>query len=141
MAGASARLPEAAEAEDGVLANALLESVLLHARALADFFVLDRGYPTDIKRTDFAPAWTPQPADAAQRVQDNYRDLDKHLAHLTWARVEAAQPPWSYLDIVTDLAGIADRWWRHLHKADSDLAAVLRPQVFEALQTARRLED
>ena len=55
-----AQLVDASDvSEDGVAANAFLESMLLHARSLTDFFVRTSRYASDIRRTDFAPEWKP----------------------------------------------------------------------------------
>jgi hypothetical protein len=105
---------------DGVTQNAYQESMLLHARALADFLVLERGYDTDIRRTDFAPQWQPQPEDAADRVRTHARRLDKYLAHLTWERTDPESAVWDY-DIAADLLSIADRWGQHLRDSRPDL--------------------
>jgi hypothetical protein len=56
---------------DGVSSNAYLESMLLHARALAEFLVLSRSRPSDIRRQDFAASGRPhlsRPSPDSQRT-------------------------------------------------------------------------
>ena len=111
---------------DGVASNAYLESMLLHARALAEFFVLSRSRPTDIRRWDFADEWTPTPAEAVTRLTDHVPTLDRHLSHLTWERVEAGTPLWEYHGVADDVLTIAFAWLDHLNKTDSTMGSVLR---------------
>lgn len=120
--------------EVGARQNAYLESTLLHARSLADFFVRDSGRRADIRRIDFADEWTPEPNDAVRRVVGTYNDLNKHLAHLTWDRVADAGPTqWSPVVLVTDIVHIADAWSRHLAGTDHELFVHFRPHVAAAL--------
>ena len=132
MAEASSRIRSGRLAKDDVAANAFLESMLLHARSAADFFVMTRGYPTDIRRTDFAPERNPQPTDAVKRIRAHVRLMDKHLAHLTWERLDNASPAWDYNDIADDILAVADRWSVHLRSSDPGLDATFRPFVVSA---------
>jgi hypothetical protein len=59
MAETSSRIRSGRLAKDGVSANAFLESMLLHARAATDFFIMDLRRSSDIQRTEFAPEWIP----------------------------------------------------------------------------------
>lgn len=129
MAEASSRIRSGRLAKDGVAANAFLESMLLHARATTDFFVMTRGYQSDIRRTDFAPEWNPEPTDAVERIRAHVRLIDKHLAHLTWERLDNASPVWDYYDVADDILAVADRWSVHLCSRDPGLHATFRPLV------------
>ena len=132
MAEASSRIRSGRLAKDDVAANAFLESMLLHARSAADFFVMTRGYPTDIRRTDFAPERNPEPTDAVERIRVHVKLIDKHLAHLTWERLDNASPAWDYNDIADDILAVADRWSVHLRSSDPGLDATFRPFVVSA---------
>ena len=91
LAETSRRIGAAKRDADTVATNAYLESMLFHARALSDFFVLERGFRSDIRRTDFGSAdWQPGPAEAVARIRANAPVIDKRLAHLTWERVVGA---------------------------------------------------
>jgi hypothetical protein len=127
-------LPDATN-QDLVNRHACLESELLHARALTDFFIKTTNFKTDIRRTDFAQEWEPAPALAVQRI-DSHDNLLDSLAHLTWEPVQAAQA-WNYPEIAKDLADIADAWSTHLGRDRQDmpeLYATFRPFVHDALQ-------
>ena len=136
MAAASNRIRSSKQAGDGVGANAYLESMLLHARALADFFVhTKRGFPSDIRRTDFTDTdWEPAPAELVARIKVNSPVIDKHLAHLTWERVDDDPQEWHYPDVAADLVAVADKWSAHLCATNPDLYPMFRPLVFRALQ-------
>jgi hypothetical protein len=139
MAHASDRLRQAQLADDdGMTQNAYLESALLHARALTAF-LLRRSKPgSDIRRTDFAPEWTPTPPEAVKRLNDHYLLLHKYLAHLTWERVSKDAPVWDYPNIATDVIDVADAWSAHLESADRPMWEVLRPHVLLARRTLTR---
>ena len=138
MAAASKRLAAATSDGDGIAANAFLESMLLHARALIAFFLHD-GRKDDIRRTDFAPDWTPLPVPAVANAYEAYPLLNKYLAHLTWQRVSPAAPEWNYPTIAADVASIADYWCRHVADTNHSLAMKFRPYVAVAVMAAWRL--
>jgi hypothetical protein len=132
MAEASSRIRSGGLAGDDVAANAFLEAMLLHARATTDFFVMTRGYQSDIRRTDFAPEWNPEPIGAVARIRAYVGLIDKHLAHLTWERLDSASPAWDYYNIADDILAVADRWSVHLRSSDPGLDAIFRPLVVSA---------
>jgi hypothetical protein len=84
---------------DAVAEIAYLESMLIHARSLIEFLARNRIRPTDLHRDDFlsAPSWNLPEADK-NRCDSYYRDMSKHLAHLTRDRLhewpEATPPEW-----------------------------------------------
>jgi len=115
----------------GVVENALIESVLVHARQLIDFLIRElpqKPRLDEILRTDFASEWMPQPADAVGRLNGKeFRDLlNKHLAHLTWARVGPEPPEWYYGQIAEDINSVAEEWAKHLRQVDPELAQVIQ---------------
>jgi len=116
LAETSRRIRAAQRDADTVATNAYLESMLFHVRALSDFFVLTkRGFPSDIRRTDFGSAdWQPGPADAVARIRANAPVIDKRLAHLTWERVVGAPHEWRYTEVAADLVAVAEEWSVHL---------------------------
>jgi hypothetical protein len=128
MMAATAAKRAAADADapvDDTIRDALLESMLLHARTLTDFFVRPSGQRTDIRHDDFtpeAPKWTPAPRDAADRARAAIPAMNKHLAHLTWERVEDGKQGWQPGTIVQDLMQIAEAWCDHLAQHDADIA-------------------
>jgi hypothetical protein len=98
--------------------NAYLECTLLHARALEEFLVLPvarRRWPKDMIRTEFAPEWVPRPSEAVARLEARRDIVNKHLAHLTWARVDYPEPPeWRFIEITDDVVAVARAWVEHV---------------------------
>ena len=120
--------------EDPMAQNAFLESALLHARTLTAFFIKKRSHASDIHRTDFAPEWSLEPADAVKRLDDRYLLLHKYLAHLTWERVSKDAPIWNYPNIASDILNVAEAWASHLELADKSMGDGFRPHVLLARQ-------
>lgn len=139
VVGASAAVPaNTSDVTVGARSNAFLESGLLHARALYEFLIADhdKPRPDDMLRTDFAPEWTPSPLDAVARLNSSPRMLNKHLAHLTWERIENAGPPWTYKQVAQDILDVASAWADHVRLTTSEtrLVAALRPHIMFAQQ-------
>jgi hypothetical protein len=100
MAGAALRIDSAT---DGTTHDALLESTLLHARNLLEFLgVRDRNRGLDISATDFVADWSLDP-ETRRNLGKRLDAIDKHLAHLSWARVNDMPQRWPYPAIVRDL--------------------------------------
>jgi len=118
-------------AEGGVLRveerNAYLESLLLHARALHEFLLgrLDKARGTDIVRTDFGPDWDPLAAGEDPRVRSAAEylaaavpDMNWHLAHLTWTRVDVGPPVvWTPAEVAHAAAVLLGGWAQHVDRA------------------------
>jgi hypothetical protein len=89
-------------AEDSPTQNALLESTLLHARALIEL-LLGTGKPNDIRAGDIAPGW-PLPTGAARTaLKQRKLAIDRHLSHLTWTRVDDGKAVWPYPHLVREV--------------------------------------
>lgn len=111
-------------ARDGVEHNAYLEACLLHARNLFEFLVAERSSPRldDLLTTDFTSTeWSAQEElpYAVQRLKAAREDLNKHLSHLTWVRVDdGAQPQWTPLQMAHDIAEVVGSWAAHVRLHD-----------------------
>jgi hypothetical protein len=68
-------------------ASAFVESFLLHARVLRDFFCRERLKPDDVIASDFVAEWARPPASDYSYITAQKDRLDKALAHLTTTRV------------------------------------------------------
>src|SRR3990170_4482738 len=68
-------------------ASALVESFLIHARVLRDFFCRGRQKPDDVIAGDFVSGWTQQTVSDYSYISAQKDRLDKALAHLTTTRV------------------------------------------------------
>jgi hypothetical protein len=104
--------------------NAYVEVVLLHARGLLEFLTRDGTRDDDMLRSEFAAPWSPSTLGeraAMKRLEDAKPDMDKHLAHLTWRRVdETDKHSWTYLQIAQDSITLARGWAKHLAAEEGD---------------------
>ncbi|HEY7225238.1 MAG TPA: hypothetical protein VH561_16825 [Micromonosporaceae bacterium] len=122
----------------GVVYNALLESALIHTRALADFFIRPPGsYGDDMRRTDFAEEWDPSPSEDVAQIEGALTPINKYLAHLTWRRVQKQQ--WEIVGATRAIVRIADAWSKHLSAHDAELHAHFRPSVANAFKAIEGL--
>jgi len=86
-------------AADGVAVNACLEACLGHARALIEFLGGRKGRPTDIRAEQYAPSFAP-----SSSLSRWVPLIDRHLAHLSWARaLEVSSPQWDLKALVDDV--------------------------------------
>lgn len=69
--------------DDATTKNAVLESFLIHARALTDFFQNKKTRSTDIVVGDFLDDWS---VDVADWLREERQRIDKEIAHLTTER-------------------------------------------------------
>lgn len=92
--------------------NAFLEASLLHGRNLIEFLL---GRPkgrhrSDMAPDDFAGNWQPQPGPAVERLRDRLDGIDKHLAHLSWERVDwikgSGAQYWNYPEMADDVLAV-----------------------------------
>jgi hypothetical protein len=112
MAGAAIRIDNA---PDEATHDSHLESTLLHARNLIEFLIgaqIGRGRTTDVRAQVFVPQWAMDDA-AVSALGDRLGVIDKHLAHLTWARVSEGKQLWPYPGIVREIV----EHMREYHKA------------------------
>lgn len=121
--------------------NAYLESCLLHARSLLEFFLSGSRRQDDMRPEDFGPPWTPDPGpvgDSAQRLSDSRVLFNKHLAHLSWARVDGEpEQEWFFIQIACDVFTLTAAWCRHLETSHRD-APWREPMVLrEDVEVAR----
>lgn len=117
---------------DPMAGNAYIDSAALHARALIDFFINSKGFKSDIRRTEFAPDWTPAPEGAVDRIERDGWMLNKYLAHLTWERAIPSGQTWNYPDLTEDVLDIAEAWCAHLAATDVDLSDYFAGQITPA---------
>lgn len=88
----TATLLHAGNLDDTTVQNAVLESFLLHARALIDFFYPTRPRPDDIIAADFfssADEWESLRAPPDPELEETRTRAHKRLAHLSFERLNA----------------------------------------------------
>lgn len=74
-------------------APAYSDAHLTHARALAEFLVRRKSErrnpkPNDVTPGQIVPGWKPPDSGAVGRLRTQIGDMDRHLSHITWTRVE-----------------------------------------------------
>jgi hypothetical protein len=105
--------------------NALLESVLLHARGLIEF-VLNVGRDTDIRAKQFDAEWKLKPKSRRKSLSKLKKAIDQHLAHLTWARVHEGQRPWEYPNLVADVVEAVHDFTTSVERSQPHTVAPIR---------------
>jgi hypothetical protein len=128
-----------------VVFNALLEAHLLHARSVIEFLV--RPIPRqpgqrDLLRTDLLPSgcydWVPAPAQSVTRLNGHWRDLNGHLSHLSWDRVEDDRR-WNYSAVASDVLAVVQAWTDWLSQQVSGV--VTQPLRAHLLWARRALDN
>jgi len=90
---------------DILFLNMALETFLLHARNLREFFYGDRKrFPDDARSSDFSDLWEtlrPKESMEIERIRDQ---AGEELAHLTYKRMHGTPPgkEWSYRKIFSE---------------------------------------
>lgn len=138
LCAVGARLRDGDILGDDAVRAACIESVLIHARVLRDFFIGHARYD-DLNRTEFAAGadWQPTPEQAVARLRAQKESVDKFLAHLTWSRVDVTWPELDYQGIVQDVLAIAEAWAEHLRDRNRGMYWPFHHQCF----LARRIYD
>lgn len=105
------------ETDNGALNNALVESRLIHVRALLDFFqkskrsLMGRNELDDILSLDYG--FRPQPVNIPPTYQER---LNKDLAHLTYSRSQRLpkDKPWPHDQVVLPILECSKLFSEHL---------------------------
>jgi hypothetical protein len=98
---------------DRRVANACLQSMLLHARNLMEFLI-EPYWPSDIHRTDFAPEWSPPNISAKERLRDARPIFDRQLSHLNWDLIDGEAPDHDSELIAYDIVEVMGMFVEHL---------------------------
>lgn len=110
-----------------------LELQLLHTRCLVEFLIEPESCrrKDDMRRSQFAPPWDPAPVESVQRLEQHATKsvVNKHLAHLSWARVSEGTQHWRYPEIATDTLAVFTAWVAHVSAQNEKLGAQLQFQL------------
>lgn len=126
--------------------NAFLESSLLHARNLIEFLIgRSSRRATDMAPEDFSEGWEPRPEPSIRRLREHLDQIDKHLAHLTWARVDwrkdATAEYWNYPELATDVLAVFTEFARFVQSHGAPCSGQLVAEAHvSALRLARQAE-
>jgi hypothetical protein len=128
MSGAALRIDSA---PDEITHFALLESTLVHARTLIEF--LTGTDNRDIRAEQLCPGWQIDPTDR-EALRLRREGINKHLAHLSWARVTDMPARWPYPRIVRE---IVDHMRRY-HTAMKEAGAAFDKAIADELERIDR---
>ncbi len=98
--------------QPGWLTNALLESFVIHLRALIDFlYPPERTTPDDMLSTDYfydAAVWERARPPMSPELRRARTRAHKEIAHLTYTRLEVTPEtkPWQFLDILSEIESL-----------------------------------
>ncbi len=95
-------------AQNGWLANALLESFIIHVRALLEFLYSETPREDDVVAADYFPnaeMWDQCRPPMSQTLLRAKRRVGKEVAHLSYARLGVApeEKQWPFLEIANDV--------------------------------------
>ncbi len=95
----------------GWLQNALLESFIIHVRALLDFFYTNDPKSDDIVALDYfsdKELWKTLRPTLSRTLRIAKKRAGKEVAHLTYARLKTSpeNKTWAFMDITTEVQAI-----------------------------------
>ncbi len=109
----------------------LVESFLIHARNLIEFFNCKTSKRGNIKAVAFLPDdrdWQGLQGSNPLLVRREFQKINEFLAHLTWSRVETEAPRWNLDSIFEAHSGLATRF------ADFARPNTLAKSMYQALE-------
>ena len=97
----------------GWLLNSLLESFVIHFRALLDFFYAEKPKIDDVIASDFFPdegRWEKIRPPLSEYLSKSRAQAHKEIDHLTYARldVEPETKGWNYVEVSNEIKSIMD---------------------------------
>lgn len=101
-----------------MLKNAMIESSLIHARNLMDFFCGGETHKDDIRACHFVKATVWQPPKLKYLCQMKEK-INKHLSHLTYSRT-SEKVHWNLRRIETEIEEANKRFLAALQEAEAD---------------------
>ena len=109
-------------AGQGPIANALLESFVVHVRALMDFLYNDNPKPDDVIAEDYfenVEEWKQLRPELSETLKQAKRRAGKEVAHLTYARLDVTPEtkPWRFVDIANEIAAVLNIFLENVPKS------------------------
>ena len=138
-------------AGQGPIANALLESFVIHVRVLMDFLYNDNPQPDDVIAEDYfssADEWRKMRPELTELLKLSKWRAGKEVVHLTYERLEVTPEtkPWPFVQIVNEITSVINvfiqqvpksklgKQWEAVHKAQqANLADGIQPPLIRAL--------
>lgn len=108
-------------AGQGPIANALLESFVIHVRTIMDFLYADRLQTDDVIAEDFFASpeqWTKIRPALSESLSQAKRRAGKEVAHLTYARLDVTPEtkPWRFIEIAKEIMAVIDIFLKNVPK-------------------------
>jgi len=88
-----------------LIRNALIESFLIHARSLVDFFYRDNPWEDDLIAEQYIEGWKDIRPSIPEQLATLRRRVGKEIAHLTSVRTEDGKP-WPYQALAKEMLGL-----------------------------------
>ncbi len=109
----------------GPIANALLESFVIHVRAIMDFLYADNPQADDVIAEDFfgdPEQWKKTRPALSQSLSQAKRRAGKEVAHLTYARLDVTPEtkPWSFVQIANEISTVMNVFLQNVPKDKMD---------------------
>ena len=109
-------------AGQGPIANALLESFVVHVRALMEFLYNEKPKPDDVIAEDYfekADVWKELRPALSESLKQAKRRAGKEVAHLTYARLDVTQEAkqWPFVKIANEIAVVLNIFLEHVSKS------------------------
>jgi len=107
--------------EQGPFANALLESFIIHVRAVMDFLYAHKPQEDDVKAEDFFDTpdqWINTRPQLSQTLSTAKYRAGKEVAHLTYARLRVTPEtkPWLFVDIANEVTVVMNSFLNAVDK-------------------------
>jgi hypothetical protein len=108
-------------AGQGPLSNALLESFVIHLRALIDFLYSDKPRDDDVIAEDYFPnedKWKKIRPEQSETLRLAKRRAGKEIAHLTYTRIEVTSEtkPWAFVDISNEICSLFNIFLKNMNR-------------------------
>jgi hypothetical protein len=105
----------------GPIANALLESFVIHVRAIMDFLYADCPQADDVIAEDFfdnSEQWTKIRPALSQTLSQAKRRAGKEVAHLTYARLDVTPETksWPFVQITNEVSTVINAFFQNVPK-------------------------
>lgn len=92
----------------GVIHNALLESFLVHARILIEFFFKDEEYKDTVRASHYIESgnsWKNIRPQKTKLIDETEKNAHKYLAHITYTRLKDKKE-WPFIEITNEIDSV-----------------------------------
>jgi len=129
---------ESGIAGQGPIANALLESFVIHVRAIMDFLYADKPQQDDVIAEDFFSSpegWTNIRPALSKTLAQAKRRAGKEVVHLTYARLKVTSEtkPWRFVEIAKEVKTVMDAFLENVPR--EQLGPIWRSGLFKKTLT------